>query len=154
MKRTTLLRLAVAFGLCATLVRGASARGNDTGQIHWKPVDEAQVKLDGKTPLAWNVYQPDKKKDSNLVLILLGHRYLAFDTKAKQVYAVFPNDLQAQGKDFETDNLMQPSRVIPSSDWEMRDIGPAESIKLRLGDYGRTLDVQLPHIPDLRRGIY
>lgn len=155
MKKTSPLRLAIAFGLCCIgLGSAAAASGNDAGQIHWKPVDQAQVRLAGKTPLAWNVYQPEKKKDTNLVLILLGHRYLALDTKAKQVYAVFLNDLQAQGKDFESDDLMQPSRVIPSSEWEMRDIGPAELIKLKLGDYGRTLEIQLPHMPDLRRGIY
>ena len=140
----------------ALFTRGAARAfaGTDTGRIHWKPVDAAQVKLDGKTPLAWNVYQPDKKKDANLVLILLGHRYLAFDIKAKLVYAVFPNDLQAQGKDFDSDDLMQQSRVIPSSEWTERDIGPAESIQLKLGDYGRTLEIELPHLWDLRRGIY
>lgn len=152
------IRIAVTLSLFCMLfiasVANAAASRNDSGPIHWKPVDEAQVKLDGKTPLAWNVYQPDKKKDANLVLILLGHRYLAFDIKAKQVYLVFLQDLRAQGKDFETDDLMQASHMIPSSDWSLRDIGPAESIKLTLGDYGRTVDIQLPHMPDLRRGIY
>jgi hypothetical protein len=155
MKRTSPLRLGIAFGFWgAILLSGGYAAANDAGQIHWKTVDQAQVKLEGKTPLAWNVYQPDKKKDSNLVLILLGHRYLALDIKARLVYAVFLNDLQAQGKDFETGDLMQPSRVIPSTEWVLRDIGPAESITLKLGDYGRTLEIQLPHMPDLRRGIY
>jgi hypothetical protein len=32
----------------------------------------------------------------------------------------------------------------------MHDVGPAESIKLTLGDYGRVLEVQLPHMPDMR----
>jgi hypothetical protein len=155
MKQTSPIRLVIVFALCCMLLATSGvANANDTGPIHWKPVDEAQVKIDGKTPLAWNVYQPDKKKDANLVLILLGHRYLAFDIKAKQVYLVFLRDLHAQGKDFETDDVMQASRVIPSSDWSLRDIGPAESIKLTLGDYGRTVDIQLPHMPDLRRGIY
>lgn len=153
MTRTSLIRLTAAFGLCGAAFVSSGVRASDD-QIHWKPVDQAQVKLEGKTPLAWNVYQPDKKKQSNLVLILLGHRYLAFDMKTKQVYAVFLQDLHAQGKDFETDDVIQASRLIPSSDWEMRDIGPAESVKLRLGDYGRTLEFQLPHMPDLRRGIY
>lgn len=155
MSRKPLVRLGIVFALCCKLfLTVAPASANDTGPIHWKPVDEAQVKIDGKTPLAWNVYQPDKKKDANLVLILLGHRYLAFDIKAKRVYLVFLQDLHAQGKDFETDDVMQGSRMIPSSDWSVRDIGPAESIKLTLGDYGRTIDIQLPHMPDLRRGIY
>src|SRR5215469_6496459 len=127
MKRTAPIRVALAFGLCcAAQLYTSGARANDAEQIHWKSVDAAQVKLDGKTPLAWNVYQPDKKKESNLVLILLGHRYRALDMKAKQVYAVFLNDLHAQGKDFETEDVIQESRLIPSSEWEMRDIGPAE----------------------------
>lgn len=155
------IRTAIACGLCCLALAlslstsgRARARGTDQDQIHWKPVDEAQVKLEGKTPLAWNVYQPEKKKDSNLVLVLLGHRYLALDIKARLVYAVFLQDLHAQGKDFDTDSVIEPSRVIPSTEWVVRDIGPAESIKLTLGDYGRTLEIQLPHMPDLRRGIY
>jgi hypothetical protein len=150
LRRATRLATVLAGGLSFSLALSAFARGNDAGRIRWKPLDNAQLKLDGKPPLTWNVYQPDKKKQSNLILVLLGHRYLALDTKAKLVYAVFPADLHADGKDFETDDLMQPSRKIPSTEWIMRDVGPAESIKLTLGDYGRVLEVQLPHMPDLR----
>ena len=143
----------VAVLACAasfSLAPSTSARANDSGRIHWKPVEGAQLKLDGKTPLTWNVYQPDKKKQSNLVLVLLGHRYLALDVKAKLVYGVAPTDLHAVGKDFETNDLLQPSRKVPSTKWTTRDIGPAESIQLTLGDYGSVLEVQLPHMPDLR----
>jgi hypothetical protein len=148
------MRLTVAFacalGVFAALVGPALARANDSGRIRWKLLDMAQLKLDGKPPLKWSVYQPDKKKQSNLVLVLLGRRYLALDTKAKTVYAVIPGDLHADGKNVETDDVIQPSRMIPSSEWAMRDVGPAESIKLTLGDYGRVLEVQLPHMPDMR----
>jgi len=140
--------LACALSLLAPLA--AFARGRDSERFHWKPVDGATVKLDGKPPLTWNVYQPEKKKQSHLVLVLLGHRYLVLDTRSKVVYGVVPTDLHAAGKDFETADLLQPSRKIPSTKWTMRDIGPAESIQLTLGDYGRELDVQLPHMPDLR----
>jgi hypothetical protein len=131
----------------------AASPGGDTDHIHWKPVSEAQVKLGDKTPLAWNVYQPDKKdrkKYSSLILVLLGRRYLVLDVKAKLVYAVVPSDLRAQGTGFESDPLAQPSRLVPSSDWSVRDVGPAELIRLTLGDYGRVLQVSLPHPPDLR----
>jgi hypothetical protein len=141
---------ALACLLAWSLALTPLARANDSGRIHWKRVDGAQLKLDGKPPLTWNVYQPDKKKQSNLILVLLGHRYLALDTKAKLVYAVAPSDLHAMGKDFETDDLLQAARKIPSGKWTARDIGPAESIQLTLGDYGSVLDVQLPHMPDLR----
>jgi hypothetical protein len=111
------------------------------------------VKLEGKTPLAWNVYQPyqkGKKKQSSLVLVLLGRRYLLLDIKARRVYAVLPSELEPRGADFESDDLAQASRLIPSSAWSTRDVGPAELIQLTLGDYGRVLVVQLPHPPDLR----
>jgi hypothetical protein len=139
-------------GFLVTLAATASvaAFGGETGRIHWKSVPIAQVKLGDKTPLAWNVYQPDKKKESNLVLILLGHRYLALDIKAKQVFAVPFADLQKAGNDFESNNPAVPAHLIPTSDWSMHDVGPVELIKLTLGDYGRVLTVEMPHPPDTR----
>ncbi len=144
------LAIACACALIFSVALTTFARGDDSGRIRWKLLDMAQLKLDGKPPLKWSVYQPDKKKQSNLVLVLLGRRYLALDTKAKTVYAVIPSDLHADGKNVETNDVIQPSRKIPSSEWAMRDVGPAESIKLTLGDYGRVLEVQLPHMPDMR----
>jgi len=154
-----------ALACCYLLLAGAACHARppawpaagDAERIDWQPVDQAQLKMDDKIPLAWNVYQPakkDKKKDSNLVLVLLGRRYLMLDIKARLVYAVFPSDLQAQGKDFESGDLAQQSRLVPSTDWSERDIGPLESIRLTLGDYGRALEVQLPHPLDIRLGIY
>lgn len=147
------IALAVRLGMLVALgcaLSAASSAGGDSGRIHWKAVDGAILKLDGKPPLTWSVYQPDKKKRANLILILLGHRYLVLNTKTKTVYGVVPTDLHADGKDFQTDDLQASSKKIASRNWTMRDIGPAESIKLTLGDYGGVLDIQLPHMPDLR----
>lgn len=147
----------LAWGILLLSANFAGARaagpGSDTDRIHWRPEPEAQVKLDDKTPLAWNVFQPDKKdkkKYASLVLVLLGRRYLMLDVKARLVYAVVPSDLQARGTGFESGALSQASRLIPTSDWSVRDVGPAELIRLTLGDYGRVLQVSLPHPPDLR----
>jgi hypothetical protein len=142
--------VAIACALAFCTAVAPLARANDSGRIRWKLLDMAQLKLDGKPPLKWSVYQPDKKKQSNLILVLLGHRYLALDTTAKTVYVVPLGNLQEEGKDLETDDVIEPSRKIPSSAWTMRDVGPAESIKMKLGDYGRVLEVQLPHMPDMR----
>ena len=147
-----LLIASVMICLCAVTARVARA-GGDAGRVHWTEVTGALVKLDGRTPLFWNVYQPyqkGRKKESRLILVLLGRRYLLLDLRATRVYAVLLSDLQAQGKDFESGDLAQASRLIPSSDWSTRDVGPAELIQLTLGDYGRVLTVQLPHPPDLR----
>jgi hypothetical protein len=130
-----------------TTTSGVSAQGE---RVHWKPVNLAQIKLDEKTPLAFNVYRPEKKKDSHFVLILLGRRYIELDIKAKIAYSVPFADVHKTGSDLESDNFAVPSRVLATSDWSVRDVGPAELIKLTLGDYGRSLAVELPHPPDLR----
>jgi len=140
-------KLAIAIGCLALHAYSTAAQGPP---YHWRLHTDAQVKLDGKPPLAWNIYQTDKKKEQHLVLVLLGRRYLAIDLKAKQVYQVFPTDLRAQGKDFESDELFKKERLLPTNDWLLRDVGPAEMIRLTLGDYGRTLEVMLPHPLDLR----
>jgi hypothetical protein len=117
---------------------------------HWKAITEGQVKIDDKTPITWNMYQPDKKKDAHLVLVLLGHRWLMVDIKAKTVYQVTPGDLRAQDKDYESGDLANPSALIPTSEWIEHDVGPAEDIHITLGDYGRVLELELPHLIDLR----
>jgi hypothetical protein len=156
----------VAFLLaCATLLAGSIVwpivgpvgvtHADD--EFHWKQVTQGEVKIDDKPPIGSGLYQPlkkGKKKDTdintNLVLVLLGHRYLMIDLKAKTIYQVLPSDLKAQGSDFESDDLAQPSRVVSTSDWTSRDVGPAELITVTLGDYGRTLTIEIPHTPDLR----
>lgn len=130
---------------------GDCGAAGDSDRIHWKQVDESEVKLDGKPPIGSNVYLPDKKsKKKDLVLILLGHRYLMLDTKSRFVYAVFLTDITKQGADIETADLAEPSRIIPSTDWTSHNVGPEQLIKLTLEDYGRVLEVELPHPVDLR----
>lgn len=146
------MRAALFFAVGTVALAAANA---DPSAIHWVSVPEAQVKLDDKTPLGWNVYQIEKKnkkdkKDSNLVLVLLGHRYLLLDTHARVTYEVPLTALKVQGGSVNSGDLAQQSRVIPSTDWSSRDVGPAQIIQLTLGDYGRVLQISLPHPPDLR----
>ena len=91
-----------------------------------------------------------KRKRRTWCCVLIGRRYLALDIKAKLVYNVLPSDLQAKGQDFASGDLFVKSRVLPTDNWSLRDVGPAELIKLTLGDYGRELYVELPHMPDMR----
>lgn len=136
---------------CAISPKSAiAAPESDAGQMHWKAVVGAQLKIDDKIPLTWNVYQPDKKKQSNLVLALLGHRYLMLDIKKKHIYQVMPSDLHAQDRDFDSGDLAKPALLIPTTNWNDRDVGPAEVVQVTLGDYGRVLEVELPHMPDMR----
>jgi hypothetical protein len=122
--------------------------GETNAVIHWTEAEGAQVKLDGKVPIKWNLYEPDKKdkkKDPDQALVLLGRRYLLIDTKAKIIYEVKAADLRASGTGFESGDLTQNAHVVPSTEWTSRDVGPAQLIDLTLEDYGRTLEIQLPH---------
>ena len=143
---TTITRITLLFVILAS----AGPATGQTERFHWKSVNLAQVKLDEKTPLAFNVYQPDKKKDAHFVLVLLGRRYIELDIKAKLAYNVLLSDIQKKGSNIESDNFAVPSRLLATSDWSVRDVGPAQLIKVTLGDYGRVLEVELPHPPDMR----
>jgi hypothetical protein len=128
-----------------------AAVAKEDGRILWKSVDRGQVKLDDKQPLKTAMYQPEKsEKKPNLVLILLGHRWLALDLKTRLVYQVLPADLQPRGPDLESGDLFTSDRLIPSKGWTSRDVGPAQLIKVTLNDYGRELQLAVPHPSDLR----
>ena len=122
------------------------------GRVSWKYDETAHLKLEDHIPRTWGVYRADKKK--NLVLVLLMHRYLALDLKSRLVYEIDPKLLTPHGADFESDEPDAVGRLIPTLEWNDRDVGPAERIQIRLGDYGKMLEVELPHPIDLRRGIY
>ncbi len=127
-----------------------ATRAGDS-DIHWQSVAQAQVKVDQTTPLTWGVYQAEGKKDkpdkklAKLVLVLIGHRYLLIDLKEKQVYEVPLKQLRHQGDEIDSGDLLASSRLVPTSDWTWRDVGPAELYKITMGDYGRTLGLTLPH---------
>ncbi|HEY4742097.1 MAG: hypothetical protein WA734_14440 [Candidatus Acidiferrales bacterium] len=122
------------------------------GRVSWKYDETAHLKLEDHIPRTWGVYRADKRK--NLVLVLLVHRYLAIDLKSRLVYEIDPKSLMAHGPDFESDEPEAIGHPIPTLEWNDRDVGPAERIQIRLGDYGKMLEVELPHPIDLRRGIY
>jgi hypothetical protein len=154
MAPNSIVRIALGICVCFLLVSipAQAQSAASEKQIHWAQLTDAQLKLDSKPPLTWGVYQPDKKtrkKGTDLVLVLVGHRYMMLDLKAKLAYVVYPKDIHAQGNDFESDDLAKAGNLIPSNDWTVRDVGPAELVRLTLGDYGRVLDVSIAHPPDL-----
>lgn len=117
-------------------------------EIHWKPLEQGQVKLEGRVPKNWNVLQAEKKK--NLILVQVGRRYIAFDLKLRAAYEIATRDLEARGKDFLSDEPAKIGRTIPLAEWNTRDVGPATLLHVKLQDYGRILEVFLPHPLDLR----
>jgi hypothetical protein len=140
----------IAACLLASAGAASATPPGDNDHFLWKSIPVAQCKLDDKIPLAWNIYQTTDKKQAQYVLVLLGRRYIALDLKARQAYVVFLSDLTKQGSDFESGDLFQASRILPTENWTLRDVGPAELIRLTLKDYNRQLQIELPHPPDLR----
>jgi hypothetical protein len=154
MAPNSIVKLALGIAICFSLLSTPTQAQSPTAgkQIHWTQLTDAQLKLDSKPPLTWGVYQPDKKskkKGSDLILVLLGHRYMMVDISARATYVVYPEELHAVGSDFESDDLAKAGNLIASSNWTVRDVGPAELIRFTLGDYGRVLDVSIAHPPDL-----
>jgi hypothetical protein len=117
--------------------------------IIWKPVDNAILEIKGrKPPKNWNVLEDEKDKDR--VLVELDNRYLVINAKTKQVFEMSPSQLQPHGKNFQSADPAESERALPSEDWDMRDLGPAERIEVRLSADNTILDVQLPHPLNLR----
>lgn len=143
--------------------RGLSSPPNDAravndshggDKVRWKPLSGAILKLSGRPVKTWNLYEGDKK--GMLLLVQLGHRVLILDLSAHRIYAPPPTDFPQIGKgaEFEGRGAADSDRQIPGGDWTRRDIGPAELVRVKLGDYGQTLELQIPHPMDFRGGIY
>lgn len=139
------MKLPAAFLLLAAAVPCTLAA---TKPIIWKPVDKAILEITGrKPPKNWSVLEDEKQKTR--ILVRLDGLYLMLDAKTKQVFEMSPSELQPHGKNFQSaDPSGKPA--VPSTDWDMRDLGPAERIEVRLTNDNTMLDVQLPHPLDLR----
>ncbi len=145
-------RLQMATGTIAILVLAMilpfplSARA--TNKINWKPIGDAILKITGrKPPKAWSVYQDEKKKER--VLVEMDNRYLILDAKTKQVYEITSAQFELHGKYYQT-AIPIPGPTVPSTGWDIRDIGPAERIEVELSNENISFDVELPHPLDLR----
>ena len=142
-------RLIAIAGLCLALLNVALAA--DKEKVVWKPVPDAILQVDSRAPKVWNVFQAGKKFDP--LLLQLGYA-LPRNLRAQWKFMKFkPEQLQHKGDDLlwrETDKPDKPSRP-PTG---------APRISARRGAFGKTtaegrlLDIQIPQMPDFRRGIY
>ena len=134
------------------LFLAAFGYASDKDRIVWKSIPNAILQVDSRAPKVWNVFQPGKKLDP--LLIEIGNRYLLVYVHKNEVYELNPGQLEHKGDDLLWRETDQPSKTVPTSDWSTKDVGSAFRILLKLTDEGRTLVIELPQMPDLRRGIY
>src|SRR5215469_1692830 len=150
--RTPRLLRAGALAVCLLMLIGGAAVAADKEAIVWKPIQDAIVQIDSRAPKEWNVYQPGKKFDP--LLLQIGSRYLVIYVKTEQIFEIKPEQLQHKGDDLLWRESDKPAKPLPTSDWSTKDVGSASRILVKLSAEGRTVNIQIPQMPDLRRGIY
>jgi hypothetical protein len=150
MPAATLKRCATIAGLL--LVLAGSLRAADKETIVWKSIPNAILQVDSKAPKEWNVFGPGKKLDP--LLLQIGSRYLVVYVHSMEVYELKPEQLARKGEELVWRESDKPAKPVPTSDWSNKDVGSAQRILLKLAAEGRMVNIEIPHMPDVRRGIY
>jgi hypothetical protein len=134
------------------LILATTSRAADKERIVWKSIPDAILQVDSRAPKIWNVFQAGKKFDP--LLLQLGSRYLVIYVRNMEVYEIKPEQLGHKGEDLSWRETDKPAKPIATSDWSSKDVGSATRILIKLADEGRIINIQIPQVPDLRRGIY
>jgi hypothetical protein len=130
----------------------ASSGATEKDTIVWRSIPDAILQVDSRAPKEWNVFQAGKKPDP--LLVQLGSRYLVVYVRNMEVYELKPEQLQHKGEDLLWREADKPAKPMATSDWSTKDVGSASRILLKLAGEGRMINIEIPHMPDLRRGIY
>jgi hypothetical protein len=139
-------------GALLILTVWARAAAPAPDKLNWKPMTQVILRIDDRAPKQWAIYQAGKKSDP--LLLQLGTRTLVIYVRNQAVYEILPAQLERKGADLLWREADKPEKPLATSNWSMRDVGSAVRIQVKLSDEGRLLDIQIPQIPDLRRGIY
>jgi len=150
MRRISLVRAGTIAVLALAL--DATIGAADKDKIVWKSIPDAILQVDSRAPKVWNVFQAGKKFDP--LLLQIGSRYLVIYVHKMEVYEIAPEKLDHKGEDLLWREADKPAKPMATSDWSTKDVGSASRILLKLTGEGRVVDIQIPQMPDLRRGIY
>ena len=146
------VKCAGAFGASLLLATASPCRAADKDKIVWKQIPDAILQVDSRAPKIWNLWRAGKKDDP--LLLQLGSRSLVIYIKSKEVYEIKPDHLTRKGEDLFWRETDKPDKPLATSDWSTKDVGSAFRLLLKLADEGRMIDIQIPQMPDMRRGIY
>ncbi|HEY2646162.1 MAG TPA: hypothetical protein VGI34_04290 [Candidatus Acidoferrales bacterium] len=135
-----------------SLALAAAISAADKDKIVWKSIPDAILQVDSRAPKVWNVFQAGKKFDP--LLLQIGSRYLVIYVRKTEVYEIAPEKLGHKGEDLLWREMDKPAKPVATSDWSTKDVGSASRILFKLTGEGRVIDIQIPQVPDMRRGIY
>jgi hypothetical protein len=146
-----LLNLTTFFIGVAGLLFVPPANSRAADKIIWKPIPQVVLRIDDQAPKIWNVYRTGKKADP--LLLQIGARLLVIYIHNQEVYEIKPEQVDHKGVNLLWSEADKPQKPLPTSDWSTRDVGSAWRIRVKLAAEGRTVDLQIPQLPDLR-GLY
>jgi hypothetical protein len=148
MFKISLKQAAVVAGLA--LIMAVTAHAAE--KIVWKPIPDALLQIDAHPAKIWNLYRAGKKSDP--LLLQLGTRMLVIYVRNQAVYELKPEQFEHKGEDLLWRESDKPEKPLATTDWNTKDIGSAWRLQVKLAAEGRLIDIQIPQVPDLRRGIY
>jgi hypothetical protein len=140
------LTLCVAIAAVAVLTLGVAARAGDTAT--WKQTDGI-LRINDEPPKVWGVYREGKK--TNALILQVDDRLLLIDVKAQTVRELDPKAVTRKEDSIITPAKNPPGKVIASSGWLLRDVGPALRIHFELESESHIVDLELPQW--INRGV-
>lgn len=144
----TLLIAALSFPLQSQTPEPAKppeAKPQDAKTTEWKSVSFAIVRFNDEAPQSWNIYHTSKR---GVLLVRLWKRYLLVNVADGEVFDIDPHTVTAQGDSVEWSTTDTPAEPLEISDWRVRDVGPVQRVRFRLGkNPGHILELQLPLLP-------
>jgi hypothetical protein len=143
-----LLIAALSFPLQAQTPQPAKTtevKPQDAKSTEWKSVAFAIVRFNDEAPQSWNIYHTSKR---GVLLVKLWKRYLLVNIPEGQVFDIDPHTVKVQGDSVEWSMADTPAEPLEISDWRVRDVGPVERVRFRVGkNPGHILEIQLPLLP-------
>jgi hypothetical protein len=136
----------------ATLLLALTLGAQAAEKITWKTIPDAVLRIDDRAPKQWSLFHAGKKYDP--LVLQLGSRVLAIYVHNQAVFEIPSAQVEHKGEDLLWRETDKPEKPLATSDWSTRDIGSAVRVRVKLAEEGRLVDIQIPQMPDLRRGIY
>jgi hypothetical protein len=123
----------------------SDAKPQDAKTTEWKSVAFAIVRFNDEAPQSWNIYHTSKR---GVLLVKLWKRYLLVNVADSQVFDIDPQTVKVQDASVEWSMADTPAEPLEITGWRVRDVGPVERIRFRLGkNPGHILEIQVPLLP-------
>jgi hypothetical protein len=115
--------------------------------VAWKVIDDALLRVNGSAVKDWGVYQAGRKTDP--LLLQMGNRFLLIEIHERRLFELDPSKIEHKAGELVWDPADHPATPLATSDWVEHDVGGAFQIGAEIDSESRSLDLQLPHPPNV-----